>query len=105
MSSLLTWPPPRRPDDSTSLLQDLFQTVVFVGVGLSSRLLLHGLNQVDVRPDNGEAFAFFLTNRSLRQAPLITIANHNSTIDDPVLLSTMAPIRVLLDPRRCCWSW
>lgn len=36
---------------------------------------------------------------------MITVMNHNSTIDDPVLLAAIAPVAVLRDPDRCNWSW
>ncbi|CEO95301.1 unnamed protein product (mitochondrion) [Plasmodiophora brassicae] len=103
-SATFPWPAndAAKPDVDRSLLQDLFQSIFFVGVGAVSRALLFGLN--DTRVYNGDQFVRHITERSVRQ-PMITVMNHNSTIDDPVLLAAIAPVAVLRDPDRCNWSW
>lgn len=62
-SATFPWPAndAAKPDVDRSLLQDLFQSIFFVGVGAVSRALLFGLN--DTRVYNGDQFVRHIAER------------------------------------------
>ena len=42
---------------------------------------------------------------SSASAPVLTVSNHASTIDDPWLITAVAPLPLLLSPLSCRFSW
>jgi monolysocardiolipin acyltransferase len=67
-----------------------------------SRLLL-ALN--DTKVYNGDRFASCVESARQATQPLISVSNHTSTIDDPVVLSAVTPPALLKHKLYARWAW
>ncbi|CAF0993096.1 unnamed protein product [Rotaria magnacalcarata] len=91
------WPFPEKP----SILYKAVSTITIGLVGSFSKFWMKYLSSV--RIENGE----FLLNAVLNRhpdRPLITVANHHSCMDDPLLIAATIPLRVFWTRHRMRWA-
>ncbi|KAL7071826.1 hypothetical protein ACQ4LE_008884 [Meloidogyne hapla] len=72
------WPFPERP----SWLWRLQSNVVIFGVFCFAKFVLCGLNQIKISTEHKKIFLDLIEDKT---RPLITIANHRSVVDDPLV--------------------
>ncbi|CAF3557541.1 unnamed protein product [Adineta steineri] len=97
MPLLFDWPFPEKP----SIFYKAASTVTIGLAGSLSRLWMKYLTSV--RIENGEILLNAVLNRDLDR-PLITVANHHSCMDDPLLIGATMPHRVFWSRPRMRWS-
>ncbi len=75
-------------------------SLVLGTVGLLCKAYLRACTRLTVT--NGEALLNAIHSRPAKK-PLLTVANHTSTIDDPLMFGIL-PMSILFDSRRMRWS-
>lgn len=88
--------------DSSSLLSRGCSALTMGVVATWAKAVLSGLNRFTVF--NRERLVDLVEHRPAGQ-PLITISNHTSTLDDPVIVSNLLPLRLIASPTYSRWSW
>ncbi|CAN0294600.1 unnamed protein product, partial [Discosporangium mesarthrocarpum] len=68
------------------------------------QFVMHGLNTTTLIKDERHARLVDLVRNRPKGEPLITVANHGSTLDDPALFAAMMPWAVNLRPSLTRWS-
>eukprot|EP01041_Mallomonas_annulata_P011961 gene11961-25056_t len=90
----------RAPPYLLSVARNITVSIV---VSASSALLNYGgIFRLKI-DDNYEKFTEVLVSRP-RRVPLITVSNHRSVMDEPVLLASILPLRIGIQPRYLRWS-
>ena len=69
-------------------------------IGTICKFWLRVLN--NTQTENLKTLADIVLGRQFGDRPLLTVSNHQSCVDDPVLLGLL-PFRILLHPRRIRW--
>jgi len=95
----ISWPHPEGEGLKTSLWRWTSNVTVFA-VGSLSKLWIQGLNTTVMY---NEKTLFNLVERREDGRSLLTVCNHTSTADDPLLFS-LAPWRILARPRLMRWG-
>lgn len=95
-SSMSDWPIPTK----RSLKWRFLSTLTLKMVGATSKFWLQYLNQFKCH--NKETLLNLIKNREPGRA-LITVANHDSCLDDPLAVSGPLPMR-LFKSEKCRWS-
>ncbi|KAK4106271.1 hypothetical protein N658DRAFT_519857 [Parathielavia hyrcaniae] len=93
-------PPPQRP----SLSLRLKSAMVMGMTGILSKVFLYGFNRVEVT--GLSRFLELLESRrdaAKRQRGLLTVSNHISVLDDPVIWGIL-PLRYAFDPSNLRWT-
>ena len=91
--------PDGAPDES--LLSNMASNFTMRLISCTGHLLMNVLNDFEIQ--RGEVFREAHANRS--KVPLLTVANHTSTLDDPMLLGALIPLwDSLIDPTIHRWS-
>ncbi|CAF0956400.1 unnamed protein product [Rotaria sordida] len=91
------WPFPERP----SIFYKAISTLTIGLVGSFSKFWMKCATSL--RIENGEILRNAVLNRD-PDRPLITVANHHSCMDDPLLFGATMPLRVFWNRRRMRWS-
>ena len=73
-------------------------TVVF------SKMMIGWRNRVEIVDDSNKKFLYAAMRKRPPGVPMITVANHASSMDDPGLLSCIMPIDVMMQPKKVRWS-
>ena len=93
-------PPSYRPLDPGSG-HSLCNAAVVATVGFTGKLLMSGLQRIHAY--NLDRLHRLITDRS-PGTPLLTVSNHKSVMDDPFLLASLLPPRLLFRPARMRYS-
>jgi len=93
---------PVEPADYGRVLKNTLSQSIFLLTGCISRVFLNVFH--DVKLYRHEYLLEAILNRD-KDRPVITVANHNSCLDDPVLTSFIVPNRTLVDTRFVRWAW
>lgn len=81
-------------------MRELVSDLVMGSVGLCAKVYLRLCTQLEIR--NGRTLIEAISNR-VPGTPLITVANHTSTLDDPLLFGIL-PLALLFRSRCMRWS-
>ncbi|CAM9998346.1 unnamed protein product [Pylaiella littoralis] len=99
--------PKDRCDDATEpdpvLLQGA-RSAVMTTVAVLSRAVLFGLNNTRLVKDERYARLVDLVRDRPEGEPLLTVANHASTLDDPALVAVLLPWDVVMRPKLMRWA-
>ena len=85
---------------SASILYKTNEILVLSVVGTICKFWLRVVNTTQT--ENLKTLADIVLGRKFGDRPLLTVSNHQSCVDDPVLLGLL-PFRILLHPRRIRW--
>ncbi|CAH2055004.1 unnamed protein product [Thlaspi arvense] len=95
----------RVPKDLTaeeeSALFRMLQAVAVPLIGNACHVFMNGLNRVQVY--GLEKLHDALLNRP-KNKPLITVSNHVASVDDPFVIASLLPPKLLLDARNLRWT-
>lgn len=69
-----------------------------------SKYMIGWRNKIEVVDDANSKFLYSAMRTRPQGVPLLTVANHASSMDDPGLLSCMMPLDVILRPSKVRWS-
>ncbi|KAK3900249.1 hypothetical protein C8A05DRAFT_36120 [Staphylotrichum tortipilum] len=104
MATPSTSPPASAPPRSSSLSLRLKSAMVMGMTGVLSKCFLYGFNKVEIT-----GFARFIDlldsrrDPARRQRGLLTVSNHISVVDDPVVWGIL-PLRYAFDPANLRWT-
>ncbi|GAV70632.1 Acyltransferase domain-containing protein [Cephalotus follicularis] len=87
--------------EEESVILRMLQAVAVPVLGNVCHVFMNGLNRVQVY--GVEKLHDALLNRP-KNKPLITVSNHVASLDDPLVISSLLPIRVLLDAKNLRWT-
>ncbi|CAN0532905.1 unnamed protein product [Ectocarpus sp. 12 AP-2014] len=73
-------------------------------VAVLSRAVLFGLNNTRLVKDERHARLVDLVRDRPEGEPLLTVANHASTLDDPAVMAVLLPWDIVVRPRLMRWS-
>jgi len=90
------------PSQKSSLFSKMLRKLVLSTVTLGSKFVMEVMNETKVY--NSEKLSREILLRSPGR-PLITVANHTSTVDDPMLLAAITPWSLLTSPSASRWGW
>ncbi|CAN0128881.1 unnamed protein product, partial [Ectocarpus sp. 12 AP-2014] len=99
--------PNDRCDDATEAEPILLQgarSAVMTPVVVLSRAVLFGLNNTRLVKDERHARLVDLVRDRPEGEPLLTVANHASTLDDPAVMAVLLPWDIVVRPRLMRWS-
>ena len=100
---------------TSTRLRELQHGVVPVGLHISrwmvqvatvafSKFVIGWRNKIEIVDCANSKFLYSAMRKRPAGVPLLTVANHASSMDDPGLLSCMMPIDVILRPSKVRWS-
>lgn len=78
--------------------RSFFSVIPFTTIGLASKLLLYGLNETEFI--GKEKYYSIINNQENSDRGLLTLFNHCSVIDEPLLSAAIVPQKLLLQPRK-----
>lgn len=85
-------------DEPHPVLYELASQIAIVTTGLIARTFLFGLGELHIKQD--EHYQNFLNKVVHRdRRPLITVSNHRSVVDDPMILNSILPLRLAMIPK------
>ncbi|GKU97702.1 hypothetical protein SLEP1_g10810 [Rubroshorea leprosula] len=87
--------------EDDSVMFRMLQAVAVPLIGNVCHVFMNGLNRVQVY--GLEKLHDALLNRP-KDKPLITISNHVASMDDPLVIASLLPPRVLLDAHKLRWT-
>lgn len=79
----------------------MLQTLAVPILGNVCHVFMHGLNRVQIY--GAEKLPKALSDRS-KEKPLITVCNHVASMDDPLVIASLLPPRVLMDAQQLRWT-
>lgn len=79
----------------------MLQTLAVPILGNVCHVFMHGLNRVQIY--GAEKLHKALRDRS-KDKPLITVSNHVASMDDPLVIASLLPPRVLMDAQQLRWT-
>lgn len=79
----------------------MLQTLAVPILGNVCHVFMHGLNRVQIY--GAEKLHKALHDRS-KDKPLITVSNHVASMDDPLVIASLLPPRVLMDAQQLRWT-
>jgi hypothetical protein len=86
-------------DKNKPFLYQLASDLVLLSTTLVARTFLYNLGTCTIKEDdNYESFLQLVSDRK-KGVPLITVSNHRSLIDDPVILSGILPWQYAYQPK------
>lgn len=88
-------------DAGDSSMVRMLQAVAVPLIGNVCHAFMHGLNYTEVY--GAEKLQEAIKNRPKGQ-PLITVSNHVASVDDPLVISSVLPPRLLLDAKSIRWT-
>ena len=80
--------------------EDVRRALTIAGFGGLCRALLRGTNALTLH----DAHHLHASLDRSRSTALISVSNHVATIDDPALLASIVPLRLLFDAERMRWG-
>eukprot|EP00903_Cladosiphon_okamuranus_P006456 g6316.t1 len=107
LESRRTRSPKDRCDDATEAEPVLLQgarSAVVTTVAILSRVALFGFNNTHLVKDERHKRLVDLVRDRPEGEPLLTVANHSSTLDDPAVLAVLLPWDVVLRPSLMRWA-
>ncbi|CAM9263716.1 unnamed protein product, partial [Phaeothamnion confervicola] len=90
-------------DRPEGILLTVARALVIGTVTGISRTFLFGLNRTKVVEDDRWRRLVELVEHRPPGTPLLTVANHNSTLDDPTLFAAIIPLRLIVQPSLMRW--
>ncbi|XP_021742568.1 uncharacterized protein LOC110708683 [Chenopodium quinoa] len=87
--------------EEESAITRMVQAVAVPVLGNVCHVFMHGLNRVQVF--GAEKLLSTVQNKS-KEKPLITVSNHVASMDDPLVIASLLPPRVLMDAQNLRWS-
>ncbi|KAK3200399.1 hypothetical protein Dsin_023814 [Dipteronia sinensis] len=87
--------------EEDSVILRMLQAVAVPVLGNVCHVFMNGLNRVQVY--GVEKLHEALLNRP-KNTPLITVSNHVASVDDPFVIASLLPPRVLLDAQNLRWT-
>ncbi|XVF31380.1 hypothetical protein REPUB_Repub16aG0141000 [Reevesia pubescens] len=87
--------------EEDSVIFRMFQAVAAPFIGNVCHVFMNGLNRVQVY--GLEKLHDALLNRP-KNKPLLTVSNHVASMDDPLVIASLLPPRVLLDAQNLRWT-
>ncbi|CAN8269653.1 unnamed protein product [Cochlearia groenlandica] len=87
--------------EEESALFRMLQAVAVPLIGNACHVFMNGLNRVQVY--GLEKLHDALLNRP-KNKPLVTVSNHVASVDDPFVIASLLPPRLLLDARNLRWT-
>ncbi|KAK0602045.1 hypothetical protein LWI29_029847 [Acer saccharum] len=87
--------------EEDSVILRMLQAVAVPVLGSVCHVFMNGLNRVQVY--GVEKLHEALLNRP-KNKPLITVSNHVASVDDPFVIASLLPPRVLLDAQNLRWT-
>lgn len=88
-------------DAGDSSMVRMLQSIAVPLIGNVCHAFMHGLNYTEVY--GAEKLQEAIKNRPKGQ-PLITVSNHVASVDDPLVISSVLPPRLLLDAKSIRWT-
>ncbi|KAF8084472.1 hypothetical protein N665_0716s0018 [Sinapis alba] len=87
--------------EEESALFRMLQAVAVPLIGNACHVFMNGLNRVQVY--GLEKLHDALLNRP-KNKPLVTVSNHVASVDDPLVIASLLPPKLLLDARNLRWT-
>lgn len=87
--------------DEESVIIRMVQSVAVPLLGNMCHVFMHGLNRVQVY--GVEKLHDALLHRP-KNKPLLTVSNHVASVDDPFIIASLLPPRVLMDAQNLRWT-
>ncbi|KAJ8447825.1 hypothetical protein Cgig2_015188 [Carnegiea gigantea] len=87
--------------EEESAITRMLQTLAVPILGNVCHVFMHGLNRVQIY--GAEKLHKALRDRS-KDKPLITVSNHVASMDDPLVIASLLPPRVLMDAQQLRWT-
>ncbi|KAG9152966.1 hypothetical protein Leryth_023755 [Lithospermum erythrorhizon] len=87
--------------EGDSVISRMLQAVAVPVIGNVCHVFMHGLNRVQVY--GAEKLQHALLNRP-KNKPLVTVSNHVASMDDPLVIASLLPPRVLMDAQNLRWT-
>lgn len=94
-------------DDPTAkkpLLYDLSQRMWIGIITSASRFFLKNLNDFEIKEDEHYRRFLACVEHREKDVPLITVANHTSILDEPVITSSILPLKYNFMPEKLRWN-
>lgn len=87
--------------EEESKITRMLQAVAVPVLGNVCHVFMHGLNRVQVY--GAEKLLNAVQSKS-KDKPLITVSNHVASMDDPLVIASLLPPRVLMDAQNLRWT-